>query len=94
MVGKSIEENIESKNVNFRNAIKHVFYVAKTFGLIPYSSVAYYKHKKLEFSFIGNVHTLSFLTFYVCSYHFLSAITYFDEKGFRSGGISNINDIK
>lgn len=82
---RNMSKNVEKSNLNFSNAINYLFYATKLVGLKPHSLSAYYKHKKLQTSFFGNLLTIFFMIGYLGTYHYIATITYFDGKGFDSG---------
>lgn len=84
-------ENMDRKSyLKFTETLRYMFYVTKFFGLIPYSLSSYRRQRIFESSIWGNLQSISFLIFYLVSYHFAVAQIYFTGQTFDSGKKINI----
>lgn len=76
-------------HTKFTETLRYMFYVTKFFGLIPYSLTPYRRQRIFESSLLGNLQSISFLVFYIVTYHIAVKQIYFTGEAFDSGKTLN-----
>ncbi|XP_037048955.1 gustatory receptor for bitter taste 66a [Bradysia coprophila] len=80
---------IEKQRLQLKSALSFLLYFTIIFGVVPFSGVAYYKHKILKLSIFGNIYALVNVAHNVLEHHLSSTRFILSDKQ-ETGTLTNI----
>lgn len=80
---------IEKQRLHLKSALNFLMYFTILFGIVPFSAVAYFKHKIIKLSMFGNIWALINVFNNVLQHHFASTRFILSDKQ-EAGTLTNI----
>lgn len=80
---------IEKQRLHLKSALSCLMYFTIFFGIVPYSGVAYFKHKIIKLSVFGNIWALVNVFHNVLEHHLASTRFILRDKQ-ETGTLTNI----